>query len=126
MAWTTVADIAAYLGPAADTSDPFLQTCALAADDWARRRRLEAGYDDDPDPAADPPSYAIGLGTTMYGGALFRERGSVDSFASFEETAGYVQTGTLSRIKQLLGVGRAQVDTPPPEAVALYARRWPR
>jgi hypothetical protein len=110
--WTSPADIAQYLGGTVDPADPYLDTCADAADDFIRRRRLEAGYDDDRDPAAGPPSFAVGLGTTMYGGTLFRERGSADSYASFDETASFFTTGTWSRIKQLCGLGRGQVDAP--------------
>jgi len=110
--WTSPADIAQYLGGTVDPADPWLVTCANAADDFSRRRRREAGYDDDPDPASEPPSFAVGLGATMYGGVLYRERGSADSFASFDETAVFAATGAWPRIKQLLGVGRGQVDAP--------------
>lgn len=110
--WTSPADIAQYLGATVDVDDPYLATCAAAAEDFARRRRVEAGYVDDPDPAAAAPSYAVGLGATMYGGVLFRERGSDDSFASFDETAAFAQTGSWQRIRQLLGVNRAVVETP--------------
>jgi hypothetical protein len=46
----------------------------------------------------------------MYAATLYRERGSVDSFASFDSMAvGASPSATLGRIMQLLGCGRAQV-----------------
>jgi hypothetical protein len=124
MPWTTPADIAAYLGPAVDPADPYLATCADASCAFCYRRRLEAGYVDDSDAA---PSPDVALGATMYGGALYRERGSADSFASFDETMGFATTGVWSRVKQLLGVGRGQVDAPPvvPVPTPYQRLRWP-
>lgn len=122
MAWTTPEQIADYLGPAVDTDDAYLATCADAANAFAFRRRGEAGYRDDPDVA---PSPDVALGATMYGGVLYRERGSADSFASFDETASFAQIGAWPRIKQLLGIGRARVDTPWSDVAAVnpLARR---
>lgn len=112
--WTSAADIAEYLGDTVDPSDAYLIRCAKAADAFCRRRRLEAGYSDDPaDP--DAPSEDVALGATLWGGQLYRERGSADSFASFDETQGFATTGAWPRVKQLLGVGRARVDTPQSE-----------
>jgi hypothetical protein len=108
--WTSPALIAAYLGDTVDPADAYLATCAAAADAFARRRRAAAGYADDPDPASSAPTPDVELGTTMYGGVLFRERGSADSFASFDETTGFTTTGAWPRVKQLLGIGRATVD----------------
>jgi len=131
--WTSPSLIAAYLGDTVDPADAYLATCAAAADSFARRRRREAGYADDPDPAASAPSPDVELGTTMYGGVLFRERGSADSFASFDETQGFAATGAWPRVKQLLGVGRAAVDhlddlvvMPARLAPRLPGVRWPR
>ena len=45
----------------------------------------------------------------MYAATLYRERGSVDSFASFDQMGGAVPFGTMQRIKQLLGVPRAAI-----------------
>lgn len=108
--WTSPTLIASYLGDTVDPADAYLATCAAAADAFARRRRAGAGYDDDPDPASSAPTPDVELGTTMYGGVLFRERGSADSYASFDETTGFTTTGAWPRVKQLLGIGRATVD----------------
>jgi hypothetical protein len=120
--WVTAADVAEYLGPGVDAADPYLAKCAAAAGSFCFRRRAEAGYSDSPLTA---PSDDVQLGTVMYGGALYRERGSADSFASFDETIGYATTGTWPRVKQLLGVGRGRVDTPLSELpVAVPLRQW--
>ena len=125
--WTSPTLIAGYLGDTVDPADAFLATCAAAADAYCRRKRLEAGYADDPDPASSAPSPDVELGATMYGGALYRERGSADSFASFDETQGFAPTGVWPRVKQLLGVPRGAVDRVPADAVVMPARaRWLR
>jgi len=78
-----------------------------AANEWCYRRRVEANYHDDEDQV---PDNAVKLGTILYAATLYRERGSVDSFASFEDmAAGQPQFGSMSRIKQLLGIGRPSV-----------------
>ena len=80
MTWTDVDRVARALGDPAAAADEYLADCVAAADDWARRKRLEAGYVD-----TDPPAAAVAKGTTLYAVALYRERGSSDSFASFED-----------------------------------------
>ena len=56
------------------------------------------------------PSGDVALGTIMYAGALYRQRGSVDQFASFSDMgAGVPVTGLSGIVKQLLGISRPQV-----------------
>jgi hypothetical protein len=55
------------------------------------------------------PSSAVKLGTIMYAAALYRERGSVDSYASFQDMAITAPTGTMGQIMRLLGIRRSQV-----------------
>jgi hypothetical protein len=109
MGWTDPARVARYLGPPVTDADPFLADCVNAANDWAPRKRRQAGYDDDPLIA---PTEDVAHGTTIYAGVLYRERGSADSFASFEETAGFNAVGTMGQVKRLLGIGRGRVDIP--------------
>jgi hypothetical protein len=117
--WATPADVAAFLGPSVTVDDAYLNSCTDAGNRWAYRKRLQAGYTDDPltSPGAD-----VTLGTAIYAGMLYRERGSDDSFASFDESAGFATTGGYSRIKQLLGIGRGRTDAPPAAAVAPVLR----
>jgi hypothetical protein len=106
--WITSADVTEWLGIAAATANDtaFIATCVSAANTYCYRIRHEAGYHDDSDAV---PESAVKLGTVMYAATLYRERGSVDSFASFDQMGGAVPFGTMSRIKQLLGVGRPQI-----------------
>ena len=81
--WVTAANLEDWIGigtaTAADAA--FLTVCAAASSQFAWRRRMEAGYVDS---LTTVPSQDVFLGTQMYGGALYRQRGSVDQFASFQ------------------------------------------
>tara|TARA_R110002126_G_scaffold181041_1_gene329809 strand:- start:133 stop:759 length:627 start_codon:yes stop_codon:yes gene_type:complete len=106
--WVTAAQIEDWLGigtaTAADTT--FLTQCASACNAFAFRRRQEAGYIDNP---STSPSGDITLGTIMLGGAYYRNRGSIDQFASFGDGGAVSVTGLSGMIKQLLGIDRPQV-----------------
>jgi len=106
--WVTAQQIEDWLGigtaTAADTT--FLTTCASAVNAMAFRRRVEAGYFDS---ATTSPSGDVTLGTIMWGGALYRARGSIDTFASFNEMGTAPTVGLSPMIKQLLGIDRPQV-----------------
>ena len=106
--WITATNIEDWLGigtaTAADTT--FLTQCAAAVNQMAFRRRVEAGYFDS---LTTSPSADVTLGTIMWGGALYRARGSVDVFASFNEMGTAPTIGLSPMIKQLLGIDRPQV-----------------
>jgi hypothetical protein len=106
--WITAGQIEDWLGigtaTAADTT--FLTQCASAANAFAFRRREESGYIDIP---STVPSGDVALGTIQYGGMLYRQRGSIDSFASFGDGGAVTVTGLSGVIKQLLGIDRPQV-----------------
>ena len=106
--WIDDEDIADWLGIAVATVDEtaFLELCAEAANAFCYRRRQEAGYDD---ALATPPSNDVKLGTIMYGGAMYRQRGSIDQFASFDAMSTAQIVGLSPIIKQLLGIDRPQV-----------------
>ena len=106
--WIDDDDVTEWLGIAAATANDtaFIGTCVNAANSYAYRVRYEAGYIDNPTVAPTP---SVLLGTTMYAATLYRERGSVDSFSSFDQLGTAVPFGSMGRIKQLLGVGRPQV-----------------
>ena len=103
--WITDAQIQAWLGfttvSAADAA--FLVQCAAAANAFCYRRREEAGYVDS---LTSSPSGDVTLGTIMYGGALFRQRSSINEFASFSEMGTATPTGLSAIMKQLLGIPR--------------------
>ena len=119
MAWVTVDQVAEALG--APTDDPYLQTCTDAADQWAQQRRAQAGYVDDPDVSPGP---RVDLGVITYAVVLWRERGAVDSYASFDEfSSGVVPSSTVTQACRLLGIPKPMVDKaagdPPPGYVRL-------
>ena len=98
----------AWLGIASATANDtaFITTAVNAANAYAYRRRREAGYYDS---LSTVPSADVKLGTIMFAGSLYRERGSVDSFASFEQMGTPVAFGSNGQINRLLGVNRSQV-----------------
>ena len=106
--WTTSALVTEFLGISSATANDtaYIATCVAASNQWCFRRRQQAGYFDSPTTA---PDASIQLGATLFASALYRERGSVDSFQSFETMSVGVPTLTNGRILQLLGVRRSQV-----------------
>jgi hypothetical protein len=106
--WITATDIEDWLGigtaTAADAT--FLTICASSSSQFCWRRRMEAGYVDS---LTTVPSQDVKLGTIMYGGALYRQRGSMDSFASFQSMGTAPVMGLNVMIRQLLGIDRPQV-----------------
>jgi len=106
--WITAADIEAWLGIAVATAadETFITQCASAANQFIYRRRQEASYFDS---LTTSPSSDVTLGTIMYGGALYRQRGSIDQFASFTEMGQAPVTGLSPIIMQLCGLNRPAV-----------------
>lgn len=106
--WIDDQEVLDWLGidPATQNDEDFVAVCVEAANDWCWNRRREAGYHDS---LTVVPNNAVKLGAIMYAGALYRERGAVDGFASFTELGAVAPTMTLGRINQLLGVNRSQV-----------------
>ena len=109
--WISKADVEDWLGftvtvPSGD--DDLLTICVAAANAYAYRKRAEAGYFDGS--PSTVPSQDVRLGTIMYAGALYRERGSIDQFASFDPLATGAPTGgSMGQIMRLLGVNRPAV-----------------
>lgn len=103
--WITDTDVEGFLGvsPASQLDADYLTQSTAAGNDWAYRRRAAAGYDDWADVL---PSADVFLGTVLYAAALYRERGSVDSYASFSDMAPIAPIGTNMRVLQLLGLNK--------------------
>jgi hypothetical protein len=107
--WVKDADVAVFLGyePEAESIDiVYLADVVEAANDFGYRRRQQAGYIDSrcliPNPSARQ-------GVVLYAAALFRERGSVDSFASFQDMNIAPSIGSMGQILRLLGIPRPAV-----------------
>lgn len=107
--WVTNADVLIWLGSPTLTGDEttFLTQCVSAGNQVAYRRRQEAGYYD---ALATAPSGDCKLGTIMLAGAYFRQRGSIDQFASFDAMGQAITTNAFTpMVKQLLGIDRPAV-----------------
>ena len=106
--WIDADDISEWLGVESATANDtaFIATCVAAANAWCYRRRASAGYFDS---LSTVPDGSVKLGTIMYGATLYRERGSVDGYASFDAMGTTQPIASYGRILQLLGVGRPQV-----------------
>jgi hypothetical protein len=103
--WITSQNILDWLGITVATAgdQTFTTTCAAAANAFCYRRRQEAGYIDS---LTTVPSQDVFLGSVMYGGALYKARGSVDVFSSFQDMGQSPVPGMNGQIKQLLGIDR--------------------
>ena len=106
--WITAAQILTWLGIATATADDttFVTQCASAANQFCYRRRQEVGYFDS---LTTSPGGDVTLGTISYGGALYRQRGGISDFASFDGMSAGSTNGLSPIIKQLLGIDRPQV-----------------
>lgn len=107
--WATDADVIQWLGIESATANDlaFIAECVEASNEWCFRKRQEAGYTKDR--ATFAPNQAAQQAATMYAAALYRERGSLDSFQSYEQMATASPTGSIGQIMRLLGTGRATV-----------------
>jgi hypothetical protein len=105
--WVTAAQLVTYLGvQITNPSDDYtLITQAVSAgNDFAYRRRQEAGYIDN---LTTSPGGDATLGTLMYCAALWRSRGSLENtFASFDGMGTAPQQSLTPIVKQLLGIDR--------------------
>ena len=107
--WIDDQDILDWLGILVASAEDaaFVIICAEAANAFCSLRRFENGYFDQ---LSTAPSSAVKLGTTMYGGALYRQRGSAgQDFATFDGMGQGTTNGLSPIVKQLLGINRAVV-----------------
>lgn len=106
--WINNGNVTEFLGIATATTNDtaFITTCVAAANAWAYRKRQEAGYRDalTPSPGAD-----VTLGTTLFAAAMYRRRGSIDGFQSFDVMDTTQPAMSMGDIHKLLGVNRSQV-----------------
>lgn len=107
--WIATGDVVSWLGidQATYNDAEFLKQCVDASNAFCYRKRANAGYADS---LSTVPSADVKHGTIVYAAMLYRERGAVDGFASFDGfgTAG-APTLSLGRVMQLLGCGKPQV-----------------
>jgi len=108
ISWCTNAMVLEFLGIDVATANDtaFITTCVAAANSYIYRKRREAGYTDS---QSTVPDASVKLGTILYAATLYRERGSADSFASFDAMSSIPIPSTMGRIMALIGCGRPQV-----------------
>jgi hypothetical protein len=106
--WVTQQNVLDWLGISVATAgdQTFVTTCAAAANAFCYRRRQEAGYIDS---LTTVPSQDVYLGTVMYAGMLYKSRGTVDVFSSYQDMGQTPVVGMNGQIKQLLGIDRPAV-----------------
>lgn len=103
--WITQQNVLDWLGISVATAgdQTFVTTCAAASNAFCFRRRQEAGYIDS---LTTVPSQDVYLGTVMYAGMLYKSRGTVDVFSSYQDMGQTPVVGMNGQIKQLLGIDR--------------------
>ena len=108
VSWITSSDVLSWLGidVASANDTAFVTVCVNAANTYIYRKRREAGYTDS---ESTVPDASVKLGCVMYASTLYRERGSADSFASFDSMSSIPVPSTMGRIMALIGCGRPQV-----------------
>jgi hypothetical protein len=106
--WVLGPAVATWLGIALAGVDEtaFLTQCASSASNFIFRRRQESGYTDS---LTTSPGTDVTLAVTMYAGALYRQRGAIDQFASFSDMGVATASGLSPLIKQLAGIPRPAV-----------------
>lgn len=106
--WITQQNVLDWLGISVATAgdQTFVTTCAAASNAFCYRRRQEAGYIDS---LTTVPSQDVYLGTVMYAGMLYKSRGTVDVFSSYQDMGQTPVVGMNGQIKQLLGIDRPAV-----------------
>ena len=104
--WITQQNVLDWLGISVATAgdQAFVTTCAAASNAFCSRRRAEAGYTGDS--LTTVPSQDVYLGTVMYAGMLYKSRGTVDVFSSYQDMGQTPVVGMNGQIKQLLGIDR--------------------
>ena len=93
-AWATTADVAAWVGVAADSRMTDATNAALA---WANRTRPDL------DPEVDPP-FDVHHAVVLYAGLLYKERVSPAGFDTYAEVAADYDVGNaMTNIYRLIG-----------------------
>lgn len=108
VSWIVEDDVTVFLGfTPTDDDAVWLTDCTSSANQWCYDRRQQAGFLDLPQLV---PNGRVFQGTVLRAAMLYRERGSIDSFQtwdSMQQTGG--PTGSIGQVLSLLGVGRAAI-----------------
>ena len=106
--WISVSDLTEFLGISGATANDtsFMTSSVNASNAWSFKRRVQAGYHDS---LTTVPDAAVKAGVVLMAASLYRERGSIDSFNSFQDMNISAPVASMGRINQLLGIKRSQV-----------------
>lgn len=106
--WISSEDVIDSLGfqPSAASDLAMLDACVYSAQQWAWRRRYQAGYRDHP---SIVPDAAAKNGTVLKAVMEYRERGSVDSFQTYESMPISAPVGSIGQVMSLLGLNRPAI-----------------
>jgi hypothetical protein len=106
--WINVADLTEFLGISGATANDtaFMTSSVNASNAWSFKSRVQAGYHDS---LTTVPDAAVKAGVVLMAASLYRERGSIDSFQSFQDMTVSAPVASMGRINQLLGIKRSQV-----------------
>ena len=106
--WITVAMLTEFLGILGATANDtaFMTSAVDASNAYCFKRRSQAGYHDS---MTVVPDAAVQAGAVLMAASLYRERGSIDSFNSFQDMTISAPVASMGRINSLLGIKRAQV-----------------
>ena len=106
--WINLADLTEFLGISGATANDtaFMTSSVNASNSWSFKRRVQAGYHDS---LTSVPDAAVKAGVVLMAASLYRERGSLDSFNSFQDMTVSAPVASMGRINQLLGIKRSQV-----------------
>jgi len=106
--WITISDLTEFLGISGATANDtaFMTSSVNASNAWSFKRRVQAGYSDS---LTTVPDAAVKAGVVLMAASLYRERGSLDSFNSFQDMNISAPVASMGRINQLLGIKRSQV-----------------
>jgi hypothetical protein len=106
--WINLADLTEFLGISGATANDtaFMTSSVNASNAWSFKRRVQAGYHDS---LTTVPDAAVKAGVVLMAASLYRERGSLDSFNSFQDMNISAPVASMGRINQLLGIKRSQV-----------------
>lgn len=106
--WAADSDVVEFLGvaPATLNDEAWLARCVSAANDWVYDRRLANGYSDY---AHVAPSPRVTQGVILKAAELYRSRGSIDGFQSFQTLETVAPVSSSAEILRMIGCNRPRV-----------------
>lgn len=106
--WADATDAITFLGiaPVETVDVDWLDFSVEAANTWCWDRREAAGYVDIPTVAANQ---RVKLGTVLKIGELYRSRGQLDGYASFQNLEGIAPIQSNAELLRMLGLNRPAI-----------------